>query len=220
MKDLTFCWLGHICCQSNQQKNVQFCTESFLSEFLQMDEKRIAVRLRRVIRLNSRRAKGWTFLSWYSFMTKTWSALLDHGYSACLTRTNDGRPSAYMLTAAQPHPGNDCVINPEPFSKLLLTAEGENGTQTVSAHLSPKHRGGWFDPGWLSVIVKDRATVERDRIHTQTRPGFNYFRCMFWWNCVFSVSDFCHINKKLEKQHNDSLSETPIQFSTDLSCNG
>lgn len=44
------------------------------------------------------------------------------------TRTNDGRPSAYMLTAvSRPHPGNDCVINPQPFLKLLLTAEGEDG---------------------------------------------------------------------------------------------
>lgn len=51
----------------------------------------------------------------------------EHAYSACVT-TNDGRPSAYMLTAVScPHPGNDCVINPEPLFKLLLTAEGENG---------------------------------------------------------------------------------------------
>lgn len=56
------------------------------------------------------------------------SALWEHAYSACLTRTNDGPPSAYMLTAVScPHPGNDCVINPELLFKLLLTAEGENG---------------------------------------------------------------------------------------------
>lgn len=64
----------------------------------------------------------------YSFMTRTSSALWEHAYSACLTRTNDGRPSAYMLTAvSHPRPGNDCVINPELFFKLLLTAEGQNG---------------------------------------------------------------------------------------------
>lgn len=123
-------------------------------------------------------------------MTKTWSALLDQAYSACLTRTNDGRPSAYMLTAvARPHPGNDCVINLEPFFKLLLTAEGENGSQTVSAHLSPKRRWGWFDPGWLSVIVKDRARIERHHIHTQTRPGWICFTEHFG-EIMFSV---CHI---------------------------
>lgn len=56
------------------------------------------------------------------------SAPWEHAYSACVTTTNDGRPSAYMLTAVScPHPGNDCVINPEPLFKLLLTAEGENG---------------------------------------------------------------------------------------------
>lgn len=109
-------------------------------------------------------------------MTKTSSALLDHTHSACLTRTNDGRPSAYMLTAvSRPHPGNDCVINPEPFFKLLLTAEGENGTQTVSAHLSPKHRRGRFDPSSLSVIVRDRGRMERDPIHTQTQNFTEYF---------------------------------------------
>lgn len=64
-----------------------------------------------------------------------------------------------------PHPGNDCVINPEPFFKLLLTAAGENGTQTVSAHLSPEHCGRWFDPGWLSVIVRDAALGGRERSH-------------------------------------------------------
>lgn len=126
-----------------------------------------------VIKMISKQAKCWTFLSCYSFMTKTWSALLDHAYSACLTRTNDGRPSAYMLTAvSRPHPGNDCVINPEPFFKLLLTAEGENGTQTVSAHLSPKHHWGWFDPSSLSVIVKDRARTERDHVHAQIKSWF------------------------------------------------
>lgn len=117
----------------------------------------------------SKQAKCWTFLSCYSFMTKTWSALLDHVYSACLTRTNDGCLSTYMLTAvSHPQPGNDCVINPEPFFKLL-TAEGENGTKTVSAHLSPKHCWGWFDPGLLSVIVKGRTRMVRSHIHTQMR---------------------------------------------------
>ncbi len=141
-----------------------------------------------MITLISKQAKCWTFLSCYSSRTKTWSALLDHAYSACLTRTNDGRPSAYMLTAvSHPHPGNDCVINPEPFFKLLLTAEGENGTQTVSAHLSPKHRWGWFDPGWLSVIVKDRARMERDHIHTQTRPQWILFTECFG-EIMFSAS--------------------------------
>lgn len=134
--------------------------------------------------LISKQAECRTFLSCYSFMTKTWSALSDHAYSACLTRNNDGRPSAYMLTAvSHPHPGNDCVINPEPFFKLLLTAEGENGTQTVSAHLSLKHRWGWFEPGWLSVIVKDRARMERVQIHTD-ETLINYFYY------VFSVSYF------------------------------
>lgn len=77
-----------------------------------------------------------------------------------------------MLTAvSHPHPGNDCVINPEPFFKLLLTAEGENETQTVSAHLPPKQHRGWFDPGWLSVIVKDRAR-EGSHLHTQTSNHF------------------------------------------------
>ena len=96
-----------------------------------------------MIKLISKQAKCWTFFSAviHSRQKKPSSALSDHAYSACLTRTNDGRPSAYMLTAvSRPHPGNDCVINPEPFFKLLLTAEGENGTQTVSAHLSPKPR--------------------------------------------------------------------------------
>lgn len=114
------------------------------------------------IKLISKQAKCWSFPSCYSFMTKTWSALLDHAYSARLTRTNDSGPSAYMLTAVyHPHPGNDCVINPQPFFKLLLTAVGENGTQTVSAHLSLKQCWGGFDPDWLSVIVivKDRAIV-------------------------------------------------------------
>lgn len=107
---------------------------------------------------------------------KTWSALLDHAYSARLTRTNDGGPSTYMLTAVyHPHPGNDCVINPEPFFKLLLTAVGEN----VSAHLSPKQRWGGFDPGWLSVIVKNRA------IEGSHRPRLILFLHTLWWNNAF-----------------------------------
>lgn len=150
------------------------------------------------------------FLSCYSFTTKKKKkknlkcSLSDHAYSACLTRTNDGRPSAYMLTAvSRPHPGNDCVINPEPFFKLLLTAEGENGTQTVSAHLSPKPRWGWFDPAWLSVIVKDRGWMERDRTRTQTRPlQMNWIlssvlveSCCLWLIfCYINKSHGCHQN--------------------------
>lgn len=98
---------------------------------------------------SQKRAECWTFLSCSSFTAKAWSALWDRVYSACLTRTNDRRPSAYMLTAVcRPHPGNDCVINPEPFFKLLLTAEGQNRTQTVSAHLSPRlhRRMVWSQP--------------------------------------------------------------------------
>lgn len=143
--------------------------------------------------LISKQAKCRTFFSCYSFMTKTWSALLDHAYSACLTKTNDGRPSAYMLTAvSHPHPGNDCVINPEPFFKLLLTAEGENGTQTVSAHLSPKHRWGWFDPTWLSVIVKHRARMERDHISMRKRPWWFFFSLNVLMKCFLATHILTH----------------------------
>lgn len=53
------------------------------------------------------------------------SAPWEHAYSACVTTTNDGRPSAYMLTAVScPHPGNDCVINPEPFFQIVINCRG------------------------------------------------------------------------------------------------
>lgn len=140
-----------------------------------------------MINLISKQAKCWTFLSGYSFMTKTRRALLDHAYSACLTRTNDGCPSAYMLTAAShPQPGNDCVINPEPFFKLL-TAEGQNRSKTVSAHLSPKHCWGWLDPDLLSVIVKGRTKMVRNHIHTQKRIPVNLSAFFFF----LSGLNFC-----------------------------
>lgn len=107
-----------------------------------------------------------------------------------------------MLTAAQPHPGNDCVINPEPFLKLLLTAGGENGTQTVSAHLSPKHRGGWFDPSWLSVIVKDRATRERGTASTHAQERHGILLNSYSVKTLFSPMDETFVGPFLLIQHN------------------
>lgn len=69
-----------------------------------------------------------TLLGRHPFATREPSSALGAPVQLRATRTNDGRPSAYMLTAvSRPHPGNDCVINPQPFLKLLLTAEGEDG---------------------------------------------------------------------------------------------
>lgn len=104
-----------------------------------------------------------------------------------------------MLTAvSRPHPGNDCVINPEPFFKLLLTAVGENGTQTVAAHLSPERRRGGFDPGRLSVTVRGRERMEGDHVPIQTRPR--------WSLCDQHVGRYlisCCVNKEFTSHQND-----------------
>lgn len=78
----------------------------------------------------------------------SWRALWEHAYSAWLTRTNDGPPSAYMLTAVScPHPGNDCVINPELLFKLLLTAEGVNGINCLGSPVTnARRRTDWATP--------------------------------------------------------------------------
>lgn len=146
--------------------------------------------------------------AWLKSKVLTWITLM---YSACLTRTNGGRPSAYMLTAVScPHPGNDCVINPKPFFKLLLTAGGENGVQTVSAHLSPKTCWGWFDPDWLLVTFWQRRSSDWEGLysHKDENPitqfsitwknsncmklnSFFVFFCLvedIFFNCSFNIS--------------------------------
>lgn len=80
----------------------------------------------------------------------SWRALGEHASPAWLTRTNDGPPSAYMLTAVScPRPGNDCVINPQLLFKLLLTAEGENG---INCLCSPVTNAGWRTIGATPAI--------------------------------------------------------------------
>lgn len=98
------------------------------------------------------------------------SALWEHAYSACLTRTNDGPPSAYMLTAVScPHPGNDCVINPELLFKLLLTAEGENGINCLCSPVT----NAPLRTVWATLAIRHcqrRSRVARAKT-TERPPG-------------------------------------------------
>lgn len=95
------------------------------------------------------------------------SAPWEHAYSACVTTTNDGRPSAYMLTAVScPHPGNDCVINPEPLFELLLTAEGENGINCLCSPVT----NALLRTLWATLTIRHCQTDLRGGLHKKW-PG-------------------------------------------------
>lgn len=130
------------------------------------------------------------------------SALWEHAYSACLTRTNDGRPSAYMLTAVScPHPGNDCVINPEPLFKLLLTAEGANGINCLCSPVTNALlRTIWATPAirhcqrqtWAVGLhmQRPRWSTVRSLIVREPSYGMLYNRCVDDGSCLQITSQF------------------------------
>lgn len=132
------------------------------------------------------------------------SALWEHAYSACLTRTNDGPPSAYMLTAVScPHPGNDCVINPELLFKLLLTAEGENGINCLCSPVTTAP----LRTVWATLAIRhcQRRTWDGVGLHMQ-RPQsglqepdqgmFYHLSCC--WGCfrLLITSQFVYSKKQ------------------------
>lgn len=139
------------------------------------------------------------------------SALWEHAYSACLTRTNDGPPSAYMLTAVScPHPGNDCVINPELLFKLLLTAEGENGINCLCSPVTnAPRRTVWairhcqrqtWEGAW-DCTCKDRWAASRNPV---TEPFIIVHAANHFTVCVQKVGS------SLRPADQPSLAPCPI----------
>ena len=77
--------------------------------------------------------------------------------------------------------GNDCVINPGRPLKLLLTAQGQDGAQTVSVPCRC-----WLTQclefPWLSVTVRDGTTavrmeMERERVTIPTARWGHIVTC-------------------------------------------